>query len=175
MAQGRNKAMAVRKNFVSAMTAVALLAGCATAAKAPATQAADVEFLRGCWVAKTAPGGAVMGFLRLLPEGAAGPAYRGAVGGMGDGKVGAQFSFARDGSAATVVAAAGSAPNAYRKASYELLAPEGSMTTYAAYAREGAADERLIAEVAGERLKIHTLAADGQDKVLFEGERDGCD
>ena len=62
--------MSGRKIAMIAAAAVGLSA-CQIVSDPPKKVVAqDVEFLRGCWVAKAGPNGQVTRFLRLLPEGA---------------------------------------------------------------------------------------------------------
>ena len=56
----------VRRLIVAAATLGA--AGCATP-PAPMPTDMDIDFVRGCWVQKDAPGEQVQAFLRLLPDG----------------------------------------------------------------------------------------------------------
>ena len=134
----------------------------------------SIEFLRGCWVSKTAPGGEVTGFLRLLPQAADGPDYRGEIQAVSGGQMRNTMSlaFSRDGSAARLSMYSDAAePALYWRTGGNAGVPGASS---AAYAREGEPSDRLIVEGRPERLSIRRTMPAG-DSVLFAGERDGCD
>jgi hypothetical protein len=185
--------MTNRKIFVRLVTAATVLAiaGCKIVSDPPrSTVVQDVEFLRGCWVSKTAPGGEVTGFLRLLPEGADGLSYQGYVQVIANGEqtTPMHVSFARDGSSMTVRSASGR-PVLAMDDSGGLGRPFAPLpdaisaklpnvphrATYAVY--PGRADSPwMAAEGDGEHLAIYTLGNGGQPvDDLFRGERDGCD
>jgi hypothetical protein len=149
------------------------MTACETAPDPQLAARQDIEFVRGCWVAKQAPGGSVAGFLRLLPDGADGPAYQGHVqdvsGGTTTSK--AYLSFARDGSSASTEIAgvkrtfAGGAPP---------QSPGRKSAVFSAAEANGL--HMLVVYSESEKLAIYSTAAgvDGR-RILFEGERDGCD
>ncbi|HEX5008287.1 MAG TPA: hypothetical protein VFV70_14320 [Hyphomonadaceae bacterium] len=195
-AAARGKAMqttAGGKVLAQLMTcaAMAVLAGCKIVSDPPkAIIAQDVEFLRGCWVAKTAPGGTVTGFLRLLPEGRDGTSYQGYVQVIANGQTAApmHLSFARDGSSMTMRSASGrpvlpmddggglSRPYApLPEAIVAKLPKVAHRATFAVY--PGRADSPwMAAEGDGEHLAIYAMGNGGQQMGdLFRGERDGCD
>jgi hypothetical protein len=133
----------------------------------------DIEFVRGCWVTKQMPGGPAAGFLRLLPDGVDGPAYQGRVQDVSGGTMTskAYLSFARDGSSASTVIAgvkrtfAGGAPR---------QAPGRNGAVFSMTDANGL--HMLVVHGESEKLAIYSTAAgvDGR-RMLFEGERDGCD
>lgn len=156
-----------------------LLGGLASAAACAAvpenrTVRQDVEFLRGCWVSKTEPGGGVTGFLRLLPDRQDGATYAGVVQTVSGAMVRDRFrlSFARDGSRVTV--------------GY----PDGGLGVFAAIAvsasnrpqavfEDSSGDDsgaRLVVEAGpGDTLIISRTGGRQHAGDLFRGERDGCD
>lgn len=158
-------------------TMIALLAaGCAGA---PATQTggADIDFIRGCWVAKDAPGGTIISFLRLLPPEIGSDRLEGEVRPVASlyADQAVRFSFARDGSAATLDhLIEGQAPDTYvRDASAAGGAPASPR---AVYVRSGSSGDRLVVEGREEGLRIFTSGqGGGAAKDQFKGERDGCD
>lgn len=175
------------------MTAAALaaLAGCKIVSDPPkSTVVQDVEFLRGCWVSKTAPGGEVTGFLRLLPEGADGLTYQGYVQVIANGHQATPMhvSFARDGSSMTMRSASGRpvapiddggglarsfAP--LPEAIAARLPKVPHRVTYAVYPAR-ADSPWMAAEGDDEHLAIYVMGNGGQRMDdLFTGKRDGCD
>jgi hypothetical protein len=185
--------MRERKFFARLMTAAAVLAlaGCKIVSDPPkSTVVQDVEFLRGCWVSKTAPGGEITGFLRLLPEGADGLAYQGYVQVISGGEqtTPMHVSFARDGSSMTMRSSRGepvlpedesggvSRPHApLPRVVAERLPLAGHRATYAFY-RGRAESPWVVAEGDDETIAIYFLDNGGEKMSdLFRGERDGCD
>ncbi|MDP3493146.1 MAG: hypothetical protein Q8R82_08525 [Hyphomonadaceae bacterium] len=166
----------IARGMITKLAAVSMIAmaaaGCASTPAAPAA-GVDIDFMRGCWVAKDAPGGTIISFLRLLPP---------EVGsGMLEGEVrpvaslyadqAVRFSFARDGSAATLDRLVeGQAPDRYvRDASADAQ-------MRAVYVKAGSDSERLVVDGRDEMLRIFTAGrGDENTKSQFVGERDGCD
>jgi hypothetical protein len=156
---------------------------------ASAARNGDIEFLRGCWVAKDQPGGRVTGFLRLLPASPEGPAYEGDVqvlmGNLMRSTM--RLSFARDGSAMTMARAGGgqvlpadpSATTATLTASPSASETAGLpgttyLLTYATYpGQEGT--PWIAAGGDADRLTIYSGVGPSRTADLFSGERDGCD
>ncbi len=144
---------------------VAALASCASV---PAANRQDVEFVRGCWVEKSEPGGMAMGFLRLLPDGAD---YAGALSRTVDGKMRdvGKLAFARDGSRLTVAYASGEAVT-FESRDPRLWPAEPNKAEFVRYA--GSEIESVGVGGAPDRLAIGF--GDGLlGLVVFE--RDGCD
>ena len=191
----RGKAAAAMINgkfFARLMTAAALLAlaGCKIVwePREP-TLVQDVEFLRGCWVAKTAPDGEITGFLRLLPEGADGLSYQGYVQVISGGEQSMPLyrSFTRDGSSMTMLSANGrpvepddrgglARPYAPLPDAVAAKLPEvAQRVSYKLYPKRGNSP-LIAAEGDGEYLAIYAMENDGRKMdELFKGERDGCD
>jgi hypothetical protein len=183
--------MTNRKIFARCMTVAAVLAmaGCKIVSDPPkSTVVQDVEFLRGCWVSKTAPGGEITGFLRLLPEGAGGQSYQGYVQVISSGKSEApmHLSFARDGTSMTMRTARGesvlpdelsggvSRPYApLPRVITERLPQAGHRASYAFY-RDRPESPWVVAEGDRDSIAIY-FVGDGRENDLFRGERDGCD
>jgi hypothetical protein len=171
---------------VAAMT---ILAGCKIVSDPPRVVIVqDVEFLRGCWVAKTAPGGEITGFLRLLPEGADGLTYQGYVQVISGGQstTPMHLSFARDGSSMTMRSASGrpvspddhgGLARPFVRLPDGVAARLGQVPHRASYAAEPGQAEHawIVAEGDDETLAIYSLRNDGETNDLFRGERDGCD
>jgi len=164
-----------------------ILAACQIVSDPPAERTVqDVEFLRGCWVAKGGPDGPYLGFLRLLPEGADGLTYQGYLHDVTDQTMKARLhlSFMRDGSSMTVRRTDGDPPS-------DVAATGGRQRPYAplpdAIARELDQNARratyayspsswVVASGAPETLLISVIRHDGEIVgELFRGERDGCD
>jgi hypothetical protein len=173
--------------IVTSAIAAVTLAACQVVSDPPAERAAqNVEFLRGCWVAKGGPDGPYLGFLRLLPEGADGLTYQGYLHDVTDQTMKARLhlSFMRDGSSMTIRRADGDPPS-------DVAATGGIQRAYAplpdAIAREFGRDTRratyaysqsswIVASGAPETLLIYVIRQDGEiAEELFRGERDGCD
>jgi hypothetical protein len=160
----------------ASLLAIALLPGCAATPKPAPGQ--DVEFLRGCWVAKDAPGGQIRAFLRLLPDGADGPSYRGAITLVlgGAWNPGTRYEFARDGSAAVETNLQG------ETATYSRVASSTWSTASAPAERAVYADAHgtlLVADGGNDTLKLSIVSNASGNQVIspieFDGERDGCD
>jgi hypothetical protein len=181
------------KIFARLMTGAAMvaMAGCKIVSDPPKSSVVqDVEFLRGCWVSKTAPGGEITGFLRLLPEGADGLTYQGYVQVIANGQQSAPMhvSFARDGSSMTMRSASGRAvlPLDDRGGLSRPFAPLPEAiaaklpkvphrATYAVYPQQPQSPW-MTAEGDGDHVAIYALGNGGQRMdELFKGERDGCD
>ena len=166
------------------------LAGCKIVSDPPKSAVVqDVEFLRGCWVSKTAPGGEITGFLRLLPEGADGLSYQGYVQviAAGEQSTPVHLSFARDGSSMTMRSANGrpfvpddpggqARPHAPLPDEIAAKLPKvAHRVSYAALPGEPAA-AWIAGEGDGDNVAIYFLGNDGERMAdLFRGERDGCD
>jgi hypothetical protein len=184
--------MTNRKIFARVMTAAALvaMAGCKIVSDPPKTRVVqDVEFLRGCWVSKTAPGGEITGFLRLLPEGADGLTYQGYVQVVSGSEqtTPMHLSFARDGSSMTMRSANGrpvvpddrgglARPHAQLPEAVETKLPR--VPHRVGYAAEPGKPQAswMAAEGDGETLAIYVVGSGGAKMDdLFRGERDGCD
>ncbi len=177
---------------VRAMTVAALLTtgACRIVSDPPKIVIAqDVEFLRGCWVAKTAPGGEITAFLRLLPDSADALSYQGYVQVIANGEQTApvHLSFARDGSSMTMRSASGrpvapddrgglARPFVRLPEAVAARLPKAAHRVSYAAEPERPQSSWLTAEGDEETLAIHAIDVDGQKiAVLFEGERDGCD
>jgi hypothetical protein len=170
---------------IAALTcSVALLVttGCQTGAPKQ-----DVEFLRGCWVAKEAPGGKVTGFLRLLPVTVDSPTYEGDVqvlmGNLMRSTM--RLSFARDGSTMTMTRVGGgqvlpadptAQPVELAAAPSDAFGEELPKSKHrATYANGQPAMSGIVAESEGEDIAIYMMAGGQRAADLFRGERDGCD
>ena len=180
-----------RKIFVQLMSvaAVLALAGCKIVSDPPrGVVVQDVEFLRGCWVEKTAPGGEVTGFLRLLPEGVEGLSYQGYVQKIDNGQqtTPIHLSFARDGSSMTIRSATGrpvtpddrgglARPHAKLPDAVAGKLPAAAHRVSYAERRAEPPASWLIAEGNGETLAVYVLEGNGEANDVFGGERDGCD
>ena len=146
--------------------------GCATSAIAPSAAApAGIDFMRGCWVEKTSPGGPVNAFLRRLPDRGDGATLAGTIQGVrreADGpavNVRATLAFTLDGRRADIVL-----PDGLHAS---LAAQEQARVGEAAFAAEGL---RLrVSALPGDRLHIAFTNRDNVEGDLFHGERDGCD
>jgi hypothetical protein len=184
------QAIAGGKVFAALMTCAAMvaLAGCKIVSDPPkVTIAQDVEFLRGCWVAKTAPGGTITGFLRLLPEGADGLTYQGYVQVISGGQSTApmHLSFVRDGSSMTMRSASGrpvSPDDRGGLARPHARLPDAvagrlkQMPHRVSYSAEpGQPGSWIVAEGGDETLAVYVLGDSGGVSDIFRGERDGCD
>jgi hypothetical protein len=186
-----NRTLSVRerKVFMRLMTAAAAIAlgGCKIVSDPPKQVIVqDVEFLRGCWVAKMAPGGEITGFLRLLPEGPDGLTYQGYLQEISGGEqtTPAHLSFARDGSSMTMRSASGrpispddrgglARPHAPLPEALAAKVPK--VAHRVSYAADPARTSWIVAEGDGETLAIHAVTGGGENKSMFKGERDGCD
>jgi hypothetical protein len=162
--------------------ALLALAACATQLdRKPADM--DIDFVRGCWVQKEAPGEHVQGFLRLLPDGDNLSGQQADVS-TGDWITVAVFSFARSGESVTFDAR--DMPElpphtridpARLAASFDWARPKTG-GKLAAFAGPAPSRSFLFAEGGNDRLAIWAVSAE-QDATLvfslFNGERDGCD
>jgi hypothetical protein len=151
------------KHAAMGATAGLALAACAGPPALGVKQ--DVDFMRGCWVAKDAPGGRVTGFLRLLspePEADVLAGFSQTVSGsMVRNRFG--FTLARNGSQLAIAYPDGST-TIYRRQ------PDDAATGGAVFAAEGAG--RVILSGGDDRIDIRP---DDGGPALFSGERDGCD
>lgn len=171
---------------VCGMIAVAALlaaAGC-TAAPTPPPPDMRIDFVRGCWVQKAAPGGQAQGFLRLLPRE---DRLAGQIAHVSneEWKPDAAFSFTQSGDSADFSLSA-DAPlqtdfvrtNPSRLgASFNWARPRFG-GDFAAYAEPTPSRKFLFAEATTDRLTIWSVNAATDATLVFElfdGERDGCD
>ena len=158
----------------------ASLAACQTAPPIKTAVIQDVEFLRGCWVQKDAPGGRAIGFLRLLPNTVDGPSYRGDVTEVspdGNADSSGAFGFARDGSSVTLRIGDGTETTLHhgRLAEYP-IAPRGNRAVFGGVRPDGSRAPFVIAEGDGEHLWIFFAGQSGASiGDLVSMERDGCD
>jgi hypothetical protein len=159
-------------------------AGCTTQ---PGRQ--DVEFMRGCWVEKSEPGGRVTAMLRLLPPAPdaivyAGVLTRHAADGSTVGPT-TQYSIWRDGSKLGVQLLAEGAQTGdiflapspdyvatpISDADASALPPHDKLATF-----ERGDAKILVFAGAKDALTILSRTKDGAAlSVIFNGERDGCD
>jgi hypothetical protein len=165
--------------------AAATMLGAAACVSQPAPMPADmdIDFIRGCWVQKEAPGGRVQAFLRLLPDG---DSLSGQIADVstGDWITVASLSFARAGERAIFDARDMPELPAHTRidpsrlaASFEWARPE-SGRQLAAYAGPAPSRTFLFAEGGADTLAIRAVSADPDATLvftLFDGERDGCD
>ena len=167
--------------------ALAAITGCA-AAPIPGPSSPDIDFVRGCWVQKTAPGGRIEAFFRLLPEGADGdkPGYSGEIqtvtaGELSDTRGGLHFS--RDGSSASwwivwggsnqnpdAVSLGGGSHDEFQRDDQAAARP-GWYDHRAAFKSLYVPHGTLVVEATAERLKVTRNGVE----TMFDGERDGCD
>jgi hypothetical protein len=172
---GGDKAMAGRK------TAIAIAAAIATAGLCAEAQAANhnVDFLRGCWVAKKTPGGPATGFLRLFPEGRdyAGTLtdilqYVTVVQGIKVAQDGSNFTLIPGGDKRTAVW-----PGTTMPPGFVPRMPNASKSAFWLVYSSVAKPPWIVAEGNDEHVNIYMLGNDARSVVgtLFEGERDGCD
>lgn len=171
-----------------------MVAACASAQPLAVPPRQDVEFLRGCWVAKAPPAATIQGFLRLLPpspgadtlEGEVTPADADAP------RLSRGFRFSRDGQSAgsTMTTSMLPSPTQDMKASPvrnpKPLIPGWRRVSWAP-AQDRNPTRWLVAEGDEEHLKVYmhydpavaVKAAQGNFSLdhatLFDGERDGCD
>jgi len=165
--------------------------GCKIVSDPPKSAAIqDMEFLRGCWVAKAGPNGPITGFLRLLPEGADGLSYQGYVQAIDGGQVKSAMhvSFARDGSSMTMrrgrgepimpMDQSGGQARPYAPLPEPIAAKLPKVAhraTYAVYPGQPQSPW-MAAEGDDDRLVIYAMGNGGEHMGdLFKGERDGCD
>lgn len=169
---------------------IALLCGCATGPQAETRQ--DMGFVWGCWVQKAGPDRKIEAFLRLLlnRDGEPDLVFEGEINAIADHPTTQQgLSFARDGSSATYWFTV----SWQSRDSDAVVLPFGAAfhfdreTRPAAHAQSGRhravfrnvenSDRTLVVEATADRLKITKLNREDDPpvKVLFDGERDGCD
>lgn len=170
----------VRRLIVAAATLGA--AGCATL-PAPMPTDMDIDFVRGCWVQKDAPGEQVQAFLRLLPDG---DNLAGQIADVstGDWITVATFSFARIGDSVSFDARDMPEQPAHTRVDPSRLAASFEWARaktggkLAAYAGPAPSRNFLFAEGGDDRLAIWAVGAEPDATLvftLFDGERDGCD
>jgi len=156
--------------------------GCAMPT-APMPADMDIEFARGCWVQKEAPGERVQAFLRLLPDG---DSLSGQIADVstGDGITVATFSFTRAGDRVTFDARDMPELPAHTRIDPSRLATSfgwarpKSGGKLAAYAGSAPSRSFLFAEGGEDTLAIRAVTAEPDATLvftLFDGERDGCD
>lgn len=167
------------------MAAAALLAvaGCAMASNAPPSDT-GIDFVRGCWVQKPAPGGEAQAFLRLLPrEGRLAGQIAHVKSDSWTPDAGISFTQAGDSADFSLSADAPLQTDFSRinpsrlAASFEWARPQfgGEL---AAYAEAAPSRKFLFAEATADRLSIWSVDAARDSTLifkLFDGERDGCD
>jgi hypothetical protein len=181
------------RNCALALLALALaVPGACQVVSDPPRQAVarDVEFMRGCWVAKAGPNGPVTAFLRLLPEGADGLSYQGYLQAVrnGEAQQAMHMSFARDGSSMTLrdprggpimpMDQAGGLGRPYAPLPDAVAAKLPNAAHRASYAVYGASPTTpwFIADGGKDTLAIYAVGNTGQTMGdFFRGERDGCD
>lgn len=168
--------------------AVALLATTACTSQPPARPAdMDIDFVRGCWVQKEAPGEKIEAFLRLLPDRETPTdTLSGQIADVvtGDWIAVAALHFARDGE--TVTFDAHDMPEqpphtridpARLGASFDWARPKHG-GKLAAFAGPAPSRNFLFVEGGSEHLAIWAVDAAPDATLiyqLFDGERDGCD
>lgn len=148
-----------------------IAAGCASPS-APIQPAHTADFLRGCWVSKTEPGGPALGFLRLLPDGPDGENLRGEYRKADGWKLLSVFSFRRDGSQASWRYGF-ETQTLHLKRSGEIVKSR-EWRPIACLTWEAPGGHTLQARVEDERLVIVSGSRSGSQGV-FSGVRDGCD
>ena len=185
-----------RKHIAAALAAAAGLSACQIVSDPPKRVVVqDVEFLRGCWVAKEGPNGPITAFLRLLPDSAEGANYQGYLqsvkgGGTANADTAAQMhlSFTRDGASMTMreprsgpsmpLDQQGGQSRAHAPLPTAIAAklPKAAhRASYAVYAGMPTTPF-IVAEGGKDTIAIYTLGNAAQPMGdLFRGERDGCD
>lgn len=162
--------------WLAASASALAIGGCAGTPDA-AGLAQDIDFIRGCWVSKEAPGGQILSFLRLLPPTPGEGALEGEVHPVASlyADKARRFSFARDGSTATLdYLAEGKPPETYKRAPSGVSAGAGPYR--AVYARSDLDSALLVVDGRDEALRIFTtLRGSTETRDQFTGERDGCD
>jgi hypothetical protein len=179
--------MMAGQRLLVTLALAAIAGGCQIVSDLPKkAMVQDVEFLRGCWVAKGGPNGPVTAFLRLLPEGAEGLAYQGYLHAVTSNEMKPQLylSFTRDGATMTMRQANGRPGDADGTVrAYALLPPRLAALLPPVRHRAGYATNAgdpaspwFIAEGDGDTLKVYPISGAGQEmRAVFNGERDGCD
>ena len=151
------------RNITLAMTAFAFTACAST----PAPEATgNAEFVWGCWVAKDAPGGRALSFLRLLKDGPEGRSYRGYLHDVrGDEMIPVlRLTVLRDGMSAAVV-------------------KDGDITEFASNGPQGHSlqfisstpDKTGRLEITGGNDRLSLGLQLGSEGFAYTFERDGCD
>lgn len=169
------------RGLIAAATMLAA-AACATP-EAPMPTDMDIDFVRGCWVQKDAPGGQIESFLRLLPDG---DSLSGQIADVstGDWITVATFSFTGAGDRVTFDARDMPELPVHTRIDPSRLAASfdwaraTSGARLAAYAGPSPSRTFLFAEGGGDSLTIHAVSAEPHATLvftLFDGERDGCD
>jgi hypothetical protein len=169
------------RRLLAAATVLAA-AGCATPS-APKPADMDIDFVRGCWVQKQAPGERIDAFLRLLPDG------ENLSGQLADVTTGdwitvAALSFSRTGETVTFDARDMPELPAHTRidpsqlgASFDWArAKHGGKL--AAFAGPAPSRSFLFVEGGNDQLAIWAVSAEPDATLmfnLFDGERDGCD
>lgn len=170
----------VRQLIFAAATLCA--AGCVTP-PAPMPADMDIDFVRGCWVQKDAPGERAQAFLRLLPDG---DSLAGQIADVstGDWITVATFSFTRAGDRVTF-----DARDMPELPAHTRIDPSRLATSFdwarakhggklAAYAGPTPSRSFVFAEGGNDEFKIWAVDASPEATMifnLFDGERDGCD
>lgn len=142
----------------------------------------DIDFVRGCWVQKEAPGEHVQGFLRLLPDGETLKGQQADVS-TGDWIVVAAFAFTRSGESVTFDARDMPETPEHTRIDPARLAvfDWGRPKTggkLAAFAGPAPSRSFLFVEGGNDKLAIWVVNAEPDATIvftLFDGERDGCD
>lgn len=171
---------AIRELIASAVALAAV--GCA-AQPAPMPADIDIDFIRGCWVQKDAPGETTEAFLRLLPDG---DALAGQIADVstGDWITVATFAFTRAGDGVTFDARDMPERPAHVRIEPSRLgasfdwARAKSGGKLAAFAAPAPSRNFLFAEGGSDTLAIWAVSAATDVTLvfnLFDGERDGCD
>ncbi len=156
--------------------------GCATQ-PTPLPADMDIDFVRGCWVQKDAPGEQVQAFLRLLPDG---DRLTGQIADVstGDWITVATFSFTRASDSVTFDARDMPEQPTHTRIDPSRLAASfdwaraKSGGKLAAYAGPTPSRSFLFAEGGGDTLALWAVSAEPDATLvfnLFDGERDGCD
>lgn len=162
--------------WLAAGASVLAIGGCAGTPDATRS-AQDIDFIRGCWVSKEAPGGQIISFLRLLPPTPGESTLEGEIHPVASlyADKARRFSFARDGSTATLdYLIEGKPPETYRRERTDAPGAKGGYR--AVYARGDMTSALLVLEGREEALKIFTtVRGSTQTSDQFTGERDGCD
>ena len=159
------------RNLTILLASALLATACSTAPASSAGGQQDIDFVRGCWVAKDAPGGQIHAFLRLLPPSPGDVVLDGEVRPVASlyADQARRFSFQRDGSSATLINLAAGTPE--QTFTRDNAAADGARQ---AIFRSASVVMRVSGDDEG--LKISTTNGDGSTETIhFAGERDGCD
>jgi hypothetical protein len=173
--------MLQRYRLVAAAFALAAAACANPARRAPSDM--DIDFVRGCWVQKSAPGETTEAFLRLLPDG---DALGGQIADVstGDWITVATFSFARAGDRVSF-----DARDMPEQLPHARIDPSRLGASFdwarasrggklAAFAGPAPSRNFLFVESGNDRLAVWAVSAEPDATLvftLFDGERDGCD